>query len=704
MDLQRSTESFLSANGINLSVPISKDASRPLVALNVRPDRRSGRIRSRLGLGAEIDTFPASVHSIWLAQGSTRYIGAGTVLYRGGSGSSIVTGLDGRRLFLASVEKFTWIMNRNAQKKDDGSTVTDWWIAPPGTAPSVATGAAGVLDGTSPIVYYISYENAAEHESSVGPGSTPVVFTLQQANLTSIPTGPAGTAKRHIYRIGGGLDTTFALRVATINDNTTTTYTDNIQNEVVRALNIEAPTDREEPPPASGICHYYGRLVGWASAEYPNKLFWTPPGRYYYFRSEDEMPVGDYYESILACSEIGGSLCIFKERSVWRLIGDPDNRNLELVTTEIGLPGASAIAVGRTVVPYLSRKGAYLFNGDRPVKLSGLLDPLFNGEGVATGSGEVAPAINLQHLDKAVLEISDGYLWLSMPGGASTSNTHTMVCDLEAREWVHFDLGLTAMSQEGVSGSFVVAEGTKLFYVDNGQTDDGADITLNYQTAFLTFGAPDNDKQLFEVRIKHTLGSQVISLKLLLNEDTVTTPIALAASITGNGETRIPVNSATPEDGIMCRSASLLIEGSLDAEIEIEDIAISYFVHPRKTLDYVTAVRSDLQFAVHEARQIQVEVDAGTADMTFVLRTDGASGGDISSVESLTHTVTGTVGRRSVPKMLAAIQVGRLWQMAVRSTSEMRVYAAQVEMQRIPVYLDGTKNQYFEIPEISLGA
>ncbi|MES2465060.1 MAG: hypothetical protein V4671_31225, partial [Armatimonadota bacterium] len=499
----------------------------------------------------------------------------------------------------------------------------------------------------------------------------------------------------------GGLEA--AYRVDTIADNVTTTYTDNIQNEIVLSLGIEAPTDREEPPAARGVCHYYGRLIAWSSAEYPNKLFWTPAGRFYYFRSEDEMPVGDFYEHILACSEISGSLYIFKERSVWRLVGDPDNRNLELVTTEIGLPSEKAIALGRVVIPYLSRKGVYGFNGDRPEKYSEMIDPLFNGEGVVTGTGDVLESINLQHLEKAVLEVSDNFLFISMPGGAATANSQTAICDLRTLDWVHMDLGFTAMSQEGVSGAYVVAVGPDLFYMENGQTDDGNPIPFTWQSSFKTFGAPDNDKQLFEYRIRHTLGAQTMSVKLLINEDVLGTPITLAAALTGNGETRLPVNLTTKEDGLLVRSASILLEADLTAEIEIEEIAASFFVHPRKTLNYVTEVLNELQNSVWEARQIQVEVDAGAANLSLILRTDGAAAGDISTVETLAHTVTGTVGRRTIPKMLTDIRVGRLWQGSVQSTAELRGYSFQVEMRRVPVYLEGAKSQYFETGIISLG-
>lgn len=700
-DAIRGTENFLSASGLNLSVPISKDQGRALVMLNWRPDRLTGRLRSRLGHGTAIDTFPASVHTIWLNQGSTRYIGAGTVLYRGTSLGSIVTGLDGRKLFLASTERFVWIMNRNAQRKDDGSTVNDWWIAPPATAPTVALGAAGVLNGTSPIVYYVSYENSNGHESSVGLGSTALVFTNQQAAITAIPLGPAGTSKRYLYRIGAGL--TQAYRVATLNNNTATTYTDNEQNELAQARGILAALNREAPPAARGVCPYLTRLVAWNTAAFPNRIYYTPARQHWYFPSENYQPVGDFGEEILACTEINGSLYVLKERSVWRVVGDPANGNVERVTTEIGLPSELAIVFGRSDVGYLSRKGVFLFDGDRPKKLSGLVDPLFNGEGLSTGSGDVALAINLGQMSKGVLEISDGHLYASIPGGAATANSQTLVFNMQNGEVIQDNRGFTAMSQEGVSGSFVAAIGTALFYMDNGQTDAGVGIRVNYQSSFNLFGAPDNDKQVFELRIRHTLNAQTVSIKILFDEDLVTAPTFLVAALTGNGETRYVFNVTTPEIGRLCRSLSVMVEGVVTAEIEIEEIAVTYFVHPRKTKVWISGVLNDRQTSMYEARQIQAEFDAGTGDVTLKLLTDGDASADMAAVESLVFTVTGTPGRRTIPVMLTQIRPGRLWQASLTSASEVRGYTVAVEMRRVPVFLSGARNQFLEEQPISLG-
>jgi hypothetical protein len=102
---------------------------------------------------------------------------------------------------------------------DDGGNI----IATP-TAPTVAVNAtAGNITGR--VTYKITFVGA-RGESAGGTTSAAVSPAGQQVNLTNIPLGPAGTTKRHIYRSTPSGEQTHKL-VAILNDNTTTSYTDN---------------------------------------------------------------------------------------------------------------------------------------------------------------------------------------------------------------------------------------------------------------------------------------------------------------------------------------------------------------------------------------------------------------------------------------------------------------------------------------------
>lgn len=103
-------------------------------------------------------------------------------------------------------------------------------VAPPG-APVVAAGAAGLPNGTYRCV--VTLLNGSL-ETNAG---TEVVVTVanQQINWSSIPVGPPApwTTGRRLYRtVAGGAPGTERL-VATINDTTTTAFTDNVSDATI---------------------------------------------------------------------------------------------------------------------------------------------------------------------------------------------------------------------------------------------------------------------------------------------------------------------------------------------------------------------------------------------------------------------------------------------------------------------------------------
>lgn len=104
----------------------------------------------------------------------------------------------------------------------------------PTSAPSGAQGAAGnVLPGN--YLYAATNLNANGVESTLGAPSSavPVAGGAKQVNLT-IPVGGTGTATRKVYRWDGSSLTAYRY-VGTINDNVTTSFTDNLANNSANA-------------------------------------------------------------------------------------------------------------------------------------------------------------------------------------------------------------------------------------------------------------------------------------------------------------------------------------------------------------------------------------------------------------------------------------------------------------------------------------
>lgn len=91
-------------------------------------------------------------------------------------------------------------------------------------APTVAAGAAGLPNG----VYKCQVTFVSSQGETTGGTEATVTVTNQQISWSVIPTGPAGTTARKLYRTAAGGATGTEKLVTTINDNTTTTFTDNV--------------------------------------------------------------------------------------------------------------------------------------------------------------------------------------------------------------------------------------------------------------------------------------------------------------------------------------------------------------------------------------------------------------------------------------------------------------------------------------------
>lgn len=118
-------------------------------------------------------------------------------------------------------------------------TLQDGTIPNPGdpATPTVAVNAvAGNLNGT--YEYVVTFVNASGETLPSAPSAS-VNPVSQKVDVTAIPVGGAGTTQRKIYRDKNGAGT-YRL-VATINDNTTLTYTDNITDATVAGGSL-APT------------------------------------------------------------------------------------------------------------------------------------------------------------------------------------------------------------------------------------------------------------------------------------------------------------------------------------------------------------------------------------------------------------------------------------------------------------------------------
>lgn len=243
--------------------------------------------------------------------GGSAFTLAGTTLTSMPSATSVFTA--GVRVACAQYENHAFFGNGGAiPRKWNGTDYTRHGVYPPTTTATVASNAIGVLVGD--YRYKVAFVNSALAGSDVGPVTSTFTAASATLRLTSIPVAPQsyGVSARRIYRNTTAASSTYKL-VATLNDNSTTTYDDNAADT---ALGEVAPTDNGVPPNWSAIIYHQNRLFMNDPAN-PSYVWWTDLGEPYTVGSLNFKPVGDDASDLVhGFAVYDNSLIVFCENSI----------------------------------------------------------------------------------------------------------------------------------------------------------------------------------------------------------------------------------------------------------------------------------------------------------------------------------------------------------------------------------------------------
>lgn len=395
--------------------------------------------------------------------------------------------------------------------KYDGTAFTRVGIDAPAGAPSLADGGAGNLNGT--YSYKITFASATQ-ESSPGPVSANLAVTSRQIQLTNIPTSPQSeVTKRRIYRTGGAVNV-YRL-VATINDNTTSSYLDNIPD----AQTTTEVVDDQSPPPKSVAMEVFrNRMfyfpdgeVGTAYYSQVGNFESVPKANQLLFRPKDGDPivsavtVGTFYDTAFV-----GMLLVLKKRSTWIVTGDGTSTNPFVVTNVsdiIGCVAPGSVVKLELAAIFLSHLGVYIFGGRELISISqNSIDSIFNP--LAVAPKENHKRIEPSKYDDACAAYYDKRYYLSFTEEGETQNSITYVWDKRMYNpekgrfgaWTKFDMEprvfgvLDAPSDKGELLS--VGYDKYVYKQDTNFNDDGRDITAWFKTKYEDYGTPEMVKRV----------------------------------------------------------------------------------------------------------------------------------------------------------------------------------------------------------------
>lgn len=248
--------------------------------------------------------------------------------------------------------------------------------------PGSACSAALVVDGTANQVpagahtYKITYLYYGFEESngSTASGVVTADGAHTQVSLTSVPTGGYGVTARKVYRDNN--DGNYVL-LATISDNTTTTYTD--KNPSGGAV---IPADNGVPPAFSLVKAWLDRLFFGKIAGDPYSIYYSAPGLpdIVYGTNFFKCNQGD---PIVAIVVYLGRLVVLNRQSVGQILGTTsDTFRYVNIQTGVGCTDNRSVQI-RTIngVPtliWLSDKGFYQYNGSAVTYVSDPIEDLVN--------------------------------------------------------------------------------------------------------------------------------------------------------------------------------------------------------------------------------------------------------------------------------------------------------------------------------------
>lgn len=246
-------------------------------------------------------------------------------------------------------------------------TVTPLSIPKPGSVPTTATGAAGVLTGD--YLYKVSFAqisgSALVSESPLSEASAIVTLSAQKGALSAIPTSTAdGVTSRKLYRTTAGGAVYFPL--ATIADNTTTVYTDNVADASLGST--AAATDLGNPY-GTTTADYLPLLLAWKNRLWsvgnltPDLVYFSGIDRWFAWSATNYLtlnPAGQGVSGVTAFLPRRDELGVSKQHGLWKIVGTgSESYQVIQVIAGVGVVAPESVVVISDIAYFLSEEGVY---------------------------------------------------------------------------------------------------------------------------------------------------------------------------------------------------------------------------------------------------------------------------------------------------------------------------------------------------------
>lgn len=412
-----------------------------------------------------------------------------------------------KRARVALLNRWAIVVNApsvNLQIDADTQTAYKLTIDAPTTTASLAAGSSGSIKGTYRYAYSYAITTGSRviSESALSPTAGPLTVNGTNINITNISTASdAAVNARIIYRTStGGVD---FFKVTTINDNSTTSYTDSATDY---DLSLVGYAEDKGAPPGATTASYLRMIATWKDRlwatpdDNPDRLYFSGRGEQYSWGEENYFVIqpegGDDY-GITALASRRDELVVFRRRAIWKVIGTGvSDFQVIQVAEGVGCTGPEAVCVIRDTAYFMSEDGVYEYgpNGVQSISRDSV-----------HGWFATDTYFNRSEYDNAFFKWNPQYdqLEIHLAPTSTTSLTRWVTFDLKRRIWLGPHLtgaftptcGATVDDSSGLAVP-VMGGSDGYIYKQNASTatDAGTAIVFDVITKWFSGNTPDIHK------------------------------------------------------------------------------------------------------------------------------------------------------------------------------------------------------------------
>lgn len=380
----------------------------------------------------------------------------------------------GERVDFGMYQNIAFFGTGGTPYKYTGTEFTRMGIPQPNSGPTASGTSAGTLTGD--YRYKISYVNSFSVEGDVSTFTATIAAASQIVGLVSLPVAPQsfGVNERNIYRTESS-GTAFKF-VATISDNTTTTYADNIEDA---ALGVAAPSDQAELPNFNIMKIFQERVFVVDTDSQPQFVYYSQLGDPFVSGATNFVKISDGDgENIVGLGVHSNSLVVYKQNSIWIIyMPDTSPANWIVVKTDAKYGAGSH----RGIVDY---EALQMFIGQQTTKITGFY--AFTGQSVQPDATFLTTATLVQDSKSEKIEpdifdfeessaknihgvLYKNKLWFTVAKGSGQSTNNRVY----TFDFIRRDRSRTSgawVPHTGINAAMFVVHGGKLYFAESDST------------------------------------------------------------------------------------------------------------------------------------------------------------------------------------------------------------------------------------------